>query len=741
MSNKSATSQQIQPFRLACWQIYPDSGEILSEQETHHLEPKTMAVLCALAFEPDRTLSRSELIARVWGDAVVTEEVVTRIIYKLRQVLGDDSQQAIYIQTLPKLGYRLLVTPQVLEPGQKAGNNRKLIAGLIALLTILGLLSVFLAYQSTEDIPADQAEVGKVYSIAVLPFEDFRPAAPDDHLAESITDELINSLAHLKQLRVVARTSVFSFRESSLDVRQLGAVLNANTVVEGSIRRNGDHLRLIVQVIDVKSGYHLLSETIEREPEDIFSFSAQVIPSLVRVLNIKPGADELARASAVPAHSEAQKLTIRGRYHWHRRNQDALQKALDYFERAIELAPDYAPAYSGLSDTLVFSTLYGERKLSDVKKRARESIDRALKLDPGLAGAHASLGLLQLHLGQHPQALQSLQKATSLNPNNAMAHMWSGRSHFTEGRFLKAMLAYQRSAALDPVSPIIYQNIGMAGLLAGETEQAESAYQKSIEFAPDNPYSRWALAYLLWSKGDLSSADKVYSSIIEQGLKRADVIAQASMLALDSGDLEKARARLELAKSINQEDDWVSGAEWAYHVSQRQYKKIKSGNTAASNDDLARQAIAGFLDDDFQFAFSRYSKLLEQGQAGDDILFDQWSVEWGFAHALYLQQLYLRLGDENAARVISKRFEEFFWHLREQGLRTAGTDYIAASISAVNNRPELALTHLTIAIDRGWSKLWWITQDPAFHSLADHPGFIAQLAKLRERTNVAVVND
>ncbi len=737
MNGKVLPSAEVKPFRLEHWDIYPDSGEIVRDQKSIHLEPRAMAVLCALAFEPDYTLSREELITRVWGDAVVTDDAITRVIYKLRQVLGDDPQQPSYIQTLPKLGYRLIAKPRFIDSDQVPNTGRKINFGLMTLLLIAVLLVGYLVSQLTAENQTDQIKQLDDYSIAVLPFEDFRPAAPDDHLADSITDELINSLANLKQLQGVARTSVFSLKQDSLDVRQLGTRLNANTVVEGSIRRNGDNLRLIVQLIDVDSGFHLLSETIERQPDDIFSFSAQIVPSIAATLNLTTSPEELARATAIPSNKEAQRLTIQGRYHWHQRRPDALEKALGYFERAIELAPDYAPAWSGLCDTLVFSSYYGNKNLADVKDRAKQAADKAMQLDPGLAGAHASLGLLHQHLYQHAKALENLQTAVILNPNNAMAHMWLGRSHFASGRFLHAMQAYQRSASLDPISPIIFQNIGMAGLLAGETDEAESAYQKSIEFAPENLYARWALAYLLWSKGALQAADATYSEIVEKGLKRADVLAQASIVALDAGDLAKAGLMLEQAISLNKDDDWVRTAEWSYQMSQQQYDEIQSSSESPSNDDIARQALAGLLNNNLQFALDKYSILLEQGEAGNEILFDQWSIEWGFSHALYLRQLYLKSGNQVAADGLKIKFDNFFQKLLQQGLRTAGTDYIAASIAAVDDQPELAMSYLTEAINRGWSKLWWLTQDPAFYPLRDDPAYVAGVEKLRSRLAVS----
>ncbi len=742
MNGNVQSSQDRQPYRLGRWEIYPDSGDIVCGQESDHLEPRTMDVLCALAFQPDRTLSRDELISQIWGDVVVTDDALTRVIYKLRQQLGDDPQQPRYIQTLPKLGYRIVVKPQTIGSAQqsteqKIRGQKKSNIGMMALLLTVGLLSGYFFFQFISNKAVDQVKQSINYSIAVLPFADFRSAEPGDHLAESITDELINSLANLKQLQVVSRTSVFSLKDRPDDIRQLGVLLNANTIVEGSIRRSGDHLRLIIQLIDVKSGFHLLSETIERQPDDIFSFTAQVIPSITSTLGIKTDIDELTRATAVPANSEAQRLTIQGRYHWYKRKQQSLQKALEYFEQAIQLAPDYAPGWSGLSDTLVFSTLYGNRKLADIKSRARSAVDRALQLDPGLADAYASLGLLQLHLKQHPSALESLQQAIKLNPNNAMAHMWLGRTHFASGRFLQAMLAYQRGATLDPISPVIYLNIGMAGLLAGETEDAESAYHKSIEFDPENLYTRWALAYLLWSKGDLQKSESLYAEIIQKGLKRADVIAQASILALDSGDINKAKIRLELAKSLDDQDDWVTGADWSYLMSQHHYDQIQLAGQTPSNDELARQALAGLLNNDFQFALEKYSLLLGQKNAGNDILFDKWDIEWGFSHALYLQQLYLRLGDKDAALAINIKLDEYFQQLLKQGLKTAGTDYISASLAAVNNRPEQAITHLTTAINRGWSKLWWLKQDPAFELLRDHSGYKSLVIQLISRISIS----
>jgi len=606
------SNREIRPFRLNGWNIYPASGEIVSGGHKERLEPRAMAVLCALAAHPDRTLSREELVDDVWQGEAITDDAITRVIYKLRQTLGDDTRQPRYIQTLPKRGYRLVAEPQPISATPDEGTAPKTTyLGLIGFVSILGAVVVFMVLQWGGSGTVEKPGGDSTHSIAVLPFEDFRAAPPDDHLPDIITDELLNGLANLKQLRVVARTSTFSLRDNPGDIRDIGRSLNVESVVEGSIRRSGDKLRLIIQLIDVESGYHLLSETIERHPDDLFNFTAQAVPAITQALGLELDVKELARATAVPSNSEVQRITVQGRLHWHQRNEKAIQTAQRYFEQAIELAP----AYAGLADALVFSTQYGSNDLSALSDRAREAAERALQLDPGLSDGHASLGLLNHHLGRHDTALQYLRQAITPNPNHAMAHVWSGRSHFAMGRFNEAMVAYQRSAALDPIAPIIHLNVGMAAMLSGHAQDAEAAYRKSIEFNPDNLYARWALAYLLWSKGDLHNADRLYADIIEQGLQRADVIAQAAIVAVDLGDEAKAKTRLDQANALDADNDWSMSATWSYLTSQRRYDQLQSADALSKVDHLARAGLANLLDENTAQALVDYSALIERGEA------------------------------------------------------------------------------------------------------------------------------
>ncbi len=728
------SNREIRPFRLNGWDIYPASGEIACGGQKERLEPRAMAVLCALAAHPDRTLSREELVDDVWQGEPVTDDAITRVIYKLRQTLGDDTRQPRYIQTLPKRGYRLVAEPQPLSATPKTGQAPKsTYLGLFAFLSILGAVVVFMVLQWGGNRKDEKAVGDSTYSIAVLPFEDFRTAPPDDHLADVITDELLNGLANLKQLRVVARTSIFSLRDNPGDIRDIGRSLNVKSVVEGSIRRSGDKLRLIIQLIDVESGYHLLSETIERHPDDLFNFTAQAVPAITQALGIPVNPQELARATAVPSNSEVQRITVQGRFHWHRRNEEAVKTAQRYFEQAIALAPDYAPAYAGLADALVFSTQYGSGELSELSDRARKAAERALQLDPGLPDGHASLGLLNHHLGRYDTALQHLEQAIALNPNHAMAHMWSGRSHFAMGRFNEAMLAYQRSAALDPIAPIIHLNVGMAAMLSGHAAEAEAAYKKSIEFNPDNLYARWALAYLLWSKGELRDAERLYANIIEQGLERADVIAQAAIVAIDLSNYETAKKRLDRANALDADNDWSMSATWSYLVAHRRYDQLQAIGESSKVDHVARAGLAKLLDKNIAEALAAYTALMARGEEGEKILFDKWDMEWGFSHALYLLQTQRRSGDKLAAVETRERLETFFDKMREQGLRTPGTDYVVANLAALSDQPEQALAHLKSAVERGWSKLWWLEQDPAFDTLRSDPRYLNVINILQAR--------
>src|SRR6267378_6255737 len=262
-------------------------------------------------------------------------------------------------------------------------------------------------------------------SIAVLPFVNLSSDKENEYFSDGMTEEIINALANVEGLRVVARTSAFSFKGKNLNVRQIGEGLNVATVLEGSVHRQGNQLRIVAQLVGAADGYHLWSKSYDRELKSVFALEDEIARSIAQALRHK-----LLRGGVKPSTTsqEAHDLYLKGRYFWEKRNSEALHQAVSYYQQAIDKDPAYALAYVGLADVTVARVDYEGASPAEVLPVAKRAALRALEIDPGLAEAHASLGLISLYDFDWQTALKEFRAAIELKPDYATAHKFYGQA-------------------------------------------------------------------------------------------------------------------------------------------------------------------------------------------------------------------------------------------------------------------------------------------------------------------------
>jgi TolB-like protein/Flp pilus assembly protein TadD len=332
-------------------------------------------------------------------------------------------------------------------------------------------------------------------SIAVLPFVNMSGEKENEYFSDGITEELINALANIEGLRVASRTAAFSLKGRNLGIRQIGDELNVTTFLEGSIRREGNALRVTAQLISVSDGYHLWSKSYDRELKSIFALEDEIARSIAESLQRR-----LVRGVAVtpPTTSlEAHDLYLRGRYFWNRRSVEALRKAAGYFEQAIQQDPGYALAYAGLADAIALRLDYDQVLASEIAPRAKAAALRALELDPALAEAHTSLGNLSAHEYDWPAAIREFRTATELKPDYATAHQWYAEALASMGRLQEARAEVDRALQVDPTSLIINDCSGFVSYLGRDYERALAEFKKTLEMDPgfDRAYGDIAGVY------------------------------------------------------------------------------------------------------------------------------------------------------------------------------------------------------------------------------------------------------
>lgn len=329
-----------------------------------------------------------------------------------------------------------------------------------------------------------------IRSIAVLPFENMSTDPENAYFSDGMTEELINALTKIQSLRVAARTSVFSFKGKNEDVRTIGKHLNVSTVLEGSVRKVGNKLRVMAQLVSVEDGYHLWSEKYDSVLDDIFAIQDGISRAIVNTLKVTLGVNEETILIKRPTESlDAYQLYLKGRFYWNERTGPALKKSLEYFAQATEKDPNYALAFAGLSDCYVLLGWYSDLPPLESFSRARSAALRALERDPTLAEAHASLAAIKEGFDwDFDSAEVEFQQAINLNPNYSTAHQWYGLYLSRMGRFEEGIKELQRALEIDPFSLMINVNVGTAYYLARRYEDAIGHYRHTLEmdssFAP-----------------------------------------------------------------------------------------------------------------------------------------------------------------------------------------------------------------------------------------------------------------
>ena len=355
-------------------------------------------------------------------------------------------------------------------------------------------------------------------SIAVLPFTDLSPERDHEYFSDGLAEEIINALAQVEELRVAARTSSFAFRDRSLDVREVGEALGVGTVLEGSVRRSGDRLRVTARLVDVEDGYGLWEESYEREMDDVFRVQDEIARSVVAALRGELTERDTTRlARPTTSDPEAYNLYLQGRYHWYRRTGEGFRQAIGFFERAVSRDPTYALAYVGLGD--VYSLLgaydYGVLPPSEAFPRAKDALGRALQLDPESAEARAALGnVLMNYDWDWRGAEREFRRAIELNPGYAPAHHWYALDLLVMGRREEALREVRRARELEPLSLVM--STGMARVLyfTRDHAAAEAEYRRALAMDSSFVTARLGLGLTLLQRGSPDAALAEYRTAL-----------------------------------------------------------------------------------------------------------------------------------------------------------------------------------------------------------------------------------
>ena len=733
-----AQSTKLHQFTVGDWTATPSLDRLERNGQAVSIEPTAMAVLVYLAQHPGLVVSTEEIITAVWRGRAVGDDAVYQRIYGLRAVFKDDPHNARYIETIPTKGYRLIAAVKFAGDGitDARFNKRWATVASVLVATFLGI-SYLVSQQSNDAVSplATPLHVTEANSIAVLPFLDMSDQQDQQYLGDGISEELIHTLSNIPGLRVAARTSTFLIAQTDSDIRTIGEKLNVAQVLEGSVRRQGDQVRITAQLVNVADGYHLWSKTYDRNATDLIKIQQEiataVAESFAATLKIDT-ADKDNQASVTDV--DAYGYYLLGRHHLRAATTPDLDQSVAYFRRAIELNPDFSRAYSGLASAYLLRPRWGDRKEDEILAIARTAIEQALAIDAQDAEAISALGMLRQRIGDNAGAIAAFERAIELKPNYAIAYFWYSRVLNREERREESLAALETAAKLEPLSGRMQSELGDYYYNEGQVETAMEYWHKAIDVDPTNPFSYGGISDHLYFSGQLVPFVLTANQYIENagdehvwGIYLPLMWAYRAMHDLDAADFWLDRLMdsdvpetvipheraLALMARRNYGEVGTQLHVWVNEATEKRWElnHIAWYEMIIGHDDHARQA------------YDRIEELPADIRAAASA--EEFNIQFG-GHfpAVNRAHLMLRAGNsETAEDMLAKSREHITDRLSEDLLYPAGDLHVLAAIDAIQGHRERALNGFRQAIDAGWTRVWFTEQDPNFASLLDDPEF------------------
>jgi len=389
--------------------------------------------------------------------------------------------------------------------------------------------------------------------IAVLPFANISPSVEDEYFADGMTDELISVISKIGGARVIARTSALKYKGSLKGIAEIAKELNVGTVLEGTVRKYQDRVRISVQLVDARTEEHLWAKRFDRELGDVFRIQGAIAAQVARELKLKLARDAAELAAPPTRDVEAHTLYLKARYHWNKRSEEGIKTAIRYLEEAISKDPGYALARVGLADCYHISALFGYTSPRDVYPKIRELVASALRVEDDSAEAHASMGEMLMHYSYDwAGATRELERSIQINPNYAIAHLWKSTCSQITGQFDKAEAEARRGIELDPFAVVAMNEVAKNFYYARKYDEALKKYVHSIEIEPDSAYLHKGLAEVYVQRSLFDDAVReIELALTISGRSALFLDSAAAVYALSQED-RKSRGILAEAEKLSE---------------------------------------------------------------------------------------------------------------------------------------------------------------------------------------------
>jgi len=738
-------------LKVGDWLVEPSLLRISRGRDAEVLEPRLMDLLVYLAQHAGETVSIDELADSVWEGRAVSDQPIYQSMAQLRKALEDDAHHPRYIVTVSKKGYRLIAPVEIVgqpspavETSGKARPRRRPMPPALALMLAGSYL-----FLSTSDVSVSLESAGPANapygSIAVLPFTDMSEDHDFQYFGDGLAGELINQFATHPGMQVVARTSSFTFRDSATTVQDIGRALGADLVLEGSVRRDGATVRVTATLIRTDTGYRIWSQSYEPLAERAFMVKNQIVHEIAS--NFWPGeVPQYAGALRFTNNSEAAEAYYLGQFHMHRRRADSLDRAIDYYEKAVEFDPEFANAFAALAFAyfLASEDRYGDLPRDEAEQEYEIALHKAQVLNDRLPRVLLLLAGDAMDAGRLEESETMILKAIEVNPNFASAYQTYGFLLRMMGRNRKVLEANMTAARIDPLGPVHRVNLADSYHDLAMLPEAEVEYLRAIELDPDWHLPYAFLAGLHAEGGRLASAISLGQQAYRLEGPDARFAGRAAMEVGYSlftlGDYEQAETWFARGTEAGVDGWFVANHHIQLMLAQDKYDAAAELLTSwqAREPESPNVFVLGGLyrammnQPDAAIAMLEHALSL-QATPDDDFLYTQDFINWGYLPALHLSRLYALSGQDELAVSLLDDSEDRIRHMIDDGIGTSGVIYLLASIAAERGNRQEAMLALQRAIGAGWSEAWFLERDPVFSDFREDDEFAALLDGLKER--------
>jgi len=729
------------PLRIGDWLVDPGTDTISQGDKSQKLEPRTMRLLLLLAQAQGTVVSADRLLAEVWAGVVVSPGSVYQAISRLRRLLGDTDPAPTYIATVPRKGYRLIAPVQPIEApapaearpsvGQRRG---PILAGIGGVLLIVVVILLVVGWTPFGKRAPPLMETS---SIVVLPFLDMTAEKNDQAFCDGLTEELSSWLAQIPTLRVVSRTSAFAYRGREIDVRTIGRELGTTHILEGSVRRSGNLLRVTAQLVSATDGYHIWSATFDRTMEDVVKIQEEVAHAVADCLEIRlTDRAALQLSTRQGGTPEAYQLYLLGRHHQLQLTRESTNHAIELYQQALSLDEHFALAYAALAHAYVAQSYLNNLPVNDVASKAEPLLSAGMRLNPNLSELYTSRGALRSDQGRYEEALADLRHAIELNPNDSEALAQMGYVYLTNSRPRDALASYSAAALLDPLRFDLHARRCVALADMARFDEAETACGHARALAPNASWPYIASSWLDDARGRIyealkwnAMALKASPDVFEAYDDRMNLLLNLGLPAQARETLEKARAAAEYEEAVA-----IRLAEVSYYEDgTAALALLQAGHFDSSRraDTLLRAARLHTLLGDA----AAVKQLLQKARAAPDWaragLDDPWYVRVGESYGLVLALAQRSLGDGRSEQQQLDTLLVSLESMKQAGIERYGVYYLQAAALALRGNAEGAMAALGRAAELGWRGAMRARNDPALISLQSRADFQALLERLR----------